>query len=161
MAWCSDMYKHYQKLILIKSRGKIKYKFICKKWVAPPISTIDKAEAHSRNPSISLLCGQFEDSTENLKWHVRQCDPDVMSSSQKMRAFAYGTTYSPTHFRFLLAMWCAHCHWPFKIVLDPELGDIFQLYDHIDIPHPMTVSHDINQIYNISKEKVANVLQVS
>jgi len=140
MAWHSDMYKHYHKLILIKSRGKIKYKFICKKWVAPPISTIDKAEAHSRNPSISLLCGQFEDSTENLNRHIRQCDPDIMPSSQKMRAFANGTTCSPMHFQFLLKIWCAHHHWPFKIVLDPELGDIFQmLYDCVDIPHPMTV----------------------
>ena len=162
MAWHSDVYKHYQKLILITSRGKIKYKFICKKWVAPPISTIDKAEAHSRNPSISLLRGQFEDSTANLNRHIRQCDLDITPSSQKMRAFANGATYSPMCFRFLLAMWCARRHWPFKIVLDPELGDIFQmLYDHVDIPHPMTVSHDVNQIYNISKEQVANALQVS
>ena len=81
---------------------------------------------------------------------------------KKMRAFTNGTTYSPMHFQFLLEMWCAHCHQPFKIVLDPELGAIFQmLYDCVDIPHPMTVSHDVSQIYNISKEQVTNVLQVS
>jgi hypothetical protein len=78
-----------------------------------------------------------------------------------MTAFTNGTTYSPARFRFLLAMWCARRHRPFKIVHDDELVEIFQmLYDRVDVPHPTTVSRDVKEIFYICKENVGNVLQV-
>ena len=59
-------------------------------------------------------------------------------------------------------MWCAHRHRPFKIVADPELVEIFQmLYHRAEVPHPVTVSRDVKEIFRLSKENVANILQVS
>ena len=73
----------------------------------------------------------------NLNCHVKQCDPDDTPSSQQMAAFSNSTTYAPARFRFILAMWCARRHRPFKIVQDDELVEIFQmLYSLVDIPHP-------------------------
>lgn len=81
---------------------------------------------------------------------------------QQITAFSSGTTYSVARFRYLLAMWCARCYRPFNIVKDDELVEIFtMLYARIDVPHPITVSCDVKEIFRISKENVAKVLQVS
>jgi len=126
------------------------------------MSLDNKTEGQSRNPSVSLLRERFEDSTANLNRHVKQCDPDDTPSSQQMTAFTNGTTYAPARFRFLLAMWCARRHRPFKIIQDDELVEIFRmLYDRVDIPHPTTLSHDVKEIYIMCKENVSNILRVN
>jgi hypothetical protein len=76
-------------------------------------------------------------------------------------AFANGSTYSTTRFWYLLAMWCAHCHRPFNIVKDDELNEIFHmLYAQAEVPHPVTMSHDVKGIFDICKKNVVQVLQV-
>jgi hypothetical protein len=155
------MYKHFETPIILKENRKVRYKFVCKKSVSSPISTIDEAEVKSRSPSISLVRDRYEDSTANLNRHVKQCNPDETPSSQQMTAFTNGTTYAPARFRYLLAMWCARRHRPFNIVKDDELIEIFRmLYDRVDVPHPITVSRDVKEIFSLCKENVANYLQV-
>jgi hypothetical protein len=92
------MYKHFETPIILKENRKVRYKFVCKKSVSSPISTIDEAEVKSRNPSISLVRDRYEDSTANLNRHVKQCNPDETPSSQQMTAFTNGTTYAPARF---------------------------------------------------------------
>jgi hypothetical protein len=104
---------------------------------------------------------RFEDSTRNLGRHIDNCDPDDTPSTQQITAFASGTTYSPARFRYLLAMWCSRHYRPFNIVKDEELLDIFtMLYARIDVPHPVTVSRDVKEIFRISRENISKVLQV-
>lgn len=104
----------------------------------------------------------FETSTGNLGRHIKDCDPQNTAPTQQITAFASGTTYSSPWFWFLLSMWCARRHRPFKIVADPKLVEIFQmLYHRAKVPHPVTVSRDVKEIFRLSKENVANILQVS
>ena len=58
-------------------------------------------------------------------------------------------------------MWCARRYRPFNIVKDEELVEIFtMLYARVAIPHPITVSRDVKEIFRISRENVSKVLQV-
>lgn len=113
------------------------------------------------NPSQSLVHGCYKDSTKNLLEHAQKCNPTDTPELQQITAFVNGTTYSPARFRFLLAMWCACRHQPFNIVGDKELQEILQmLYSCVDIPHPITVSCDVKEIFCLCKQNVAKFLQV-
>lgn len=75
--------------------------------------------------------------------------------------FASGHHYSAAQFQYLLAIWCAWQHHPHRIVCDPKLVKLFKmLYAKVDIPSPLTISRDIQEMYTITKAKVAESLQV-
>ena len=58
-------------------------------------------------------------------------------------------------------MWCARRHRPFNIVKDDELNEIFHmLYARAEVPHPVTVSRDVKDIFALCKQNVVDVLQV-
>ena len=80
-----------------------------------------------RHPKECCDCDRFEESTGNLRRHAKKCEPHTTSSSQQITAYASGSTYSAAHFQYLLAMWCARRHRPFKIVQDDELVKIFKM----------------------------------
>ena len=59
-------------------------------------------------------------------------------------------------------MWVARSHRPFSIVNDPDLLDIFRmLYAPVEVPHPTTVSRDVQFIFKQARVEVAKYLQVS
>lgn len=104
---------------------------------------------------------RYEDSTANLTRHVKGCDPSDDSATQKIVAYANGSTYSPAKLRFLLAMWCARRHRPFLIIEDPELGENFHmLYGRIKLPSRVTISRDVREIFMHCHENVAEILDV-
>jgi hypothetical protein len=114
-----------------------------------------------RNPSEFIQRHHFEDSTSNLTKHVEKCAPSDTTASRQITAFTNGSTYSAPKLRYLLAMWCAWCHRPFSITTNPELVELFQmLYAQVEIPHPITISHDVREIFSICRKKVARVLEV-
>jgi hypothetical protein len=79
-----------------------------------------------RSPSIKVTLIRHDDSTSNLVRHVKSCNGGISAAaSGSITAFAQGSTYTPQKFRMKLALWVAHCHWPFAIVEDKELVDIF------------------------------------
>ncbi|KAK0222971.1 hypothetical protein EDD85DRAFT_734633, partial [Armillaria nabsnona] len=56
--------------------------------------------------------------------------------------------------------WVAHCHCPHKIIMDPELIEIFRmLYSRVDIVSPSTISHNIQDMHTIAKKNIALSLQ--
>jgi hypothetical protein len=60
-----------------------------------------------------------------------------------------------------LALWVSWCHWPFAIVEDDELIDIFMdLNNKVEVPSRSTVSRDVKEIFHISHAHVASMLQV-
>jgi hypothetical protein len=140
--WRSSLYGHFQPPVIIEVKGEILYRFICK-----------------RNPSQFVQRHRFEDSTSNLARHVEKCSPSKNATTEQMAAFVNGSTYSSAKFRFLLAVWCARRHRPFSIVADPELHDLFKmLHGRVEIPHPITISRDVKEIFTLSKIHVARVL---
>jgi hypothetical protein len=60
-----------------------------------------------------------------------------------------------------LALWVARRHRPFAIVEDEELVAIFkELNNKVEVPSQRTVSRDVKEIFDISRAKVAEILQV-
>ncbi|PBK89465.1 hypothetical protein ARMGADRAFT_888613, partial [Armillaria gallica] len=51
-----------------------------------------------RNPSISCMCAQFEDSTGNLSDHIKACAPTPASNQSIIADYANGHSYSAAHF---------------------------------------------------------------
>ncbi|PIL32862.1 hypothetical protein GSI_04980 [Ganoderma sinense ZZ0214-1] len=129
--WRSKVYEHFQPPTILRGeQGSVSYRFTCKRF---PSKHVDRAD--------------YEDSTGNLKRHVDVCDPDPTPESESITAFANGATYSPARMRFLLAMWCASRHRPFKVVEDPEFRAMLgMLYGKVQIPSRVTVSRDVQLI---------------
>lgn len=114
-----------------------------------------------RNPSVIMRRQRYEDSTSNLGRHVESCNPSQRPAAEMISAYANGTTYSASRFRYLLAMWCARRHRPFLIVQDDELQEIFRmLYSRVDIPSRFTISRDVREMFELSKANVIKVLTV-
>ena len=142
-------------------KGEVKYKFVCKWFVLCTLFFLPYLTIWTRNPSQSLVHGWFEDSTKNLLDHACKCDPANTPQLQQLMAFMSSSTYSTAQFQYLLAMWCVRHHRPFNIVKDNELNEIFHmLYVHAEVPHPITVSRDIMDIFRVCKKNVVDVLQV-
>jgi Na+-transporting NADH:ubiquinone oxidoreductase subunit NqrA len=60
-----------------------------------------------------------------------------------------------------VALWVARRHRPFAIVEDPELLEIFHdLNNKCTTPSASTVSRDVKEIFQVSRKKVAQLLQV-
>ena len=114
----------------------------------------------SRKPSISVTRTHHDDSTSNLKHHSHECKYIALSQSN-ITAFAQGSTYTPHKHRMKIALWVAHCNCPFAIVEDSELLDIFyDLNSKVVTPSYYTVSHDVKEIFQMSRIQVANILKV-
>ena len=63
--------------------------------------------------------------------------------------------------RYVLSLWVARRHRPFRIVKDPELLEIFSmLYAKVEVPHPTTVSRDVKEVHKATKAALARRLQV-
>jgi hypothetical protein len=60
-----------------------------------------------------------------------------------------------------IALWVSRRHRPFAIVEDDELIDIFMdLNNKVEVPSESTVSRDVKEIFQISRVRVAQMLQV-
>jgi hypothetical protein len=87
--------------------------------------------------------------------------PVDSEEARAMQRYAQGSKYTPAKHRMKLALWIARRNRPFVIVEDPELVDIFlDLNSQCVTPSNSTVSWDIKEIFNISRKKVAEILQV-
>ena len=104
---------------------------------------------------------EYQDSTGNLSRHVKACEPEETVETEMITAYAGGATYSPTQLQFLVAMWCARRHRPFAIADDPEFHEIARmLYSKAKIPSRWTVSRDVQDIFESTKDRVRKHLQV-
>lgn len=114
-----------------------------------------------RSPSKHVDRADYEDSTSNLKCHIKLCEPEKSSEADAITAFTSGATYSPTRLCFLLMMWCVSRHWPFAIVDNPEFQSILHmLYGKVKIPSCVTILHDIQNIINKSMAWLINRFEV-
>jgi hypothetical protein len=60
-----------------------------------------------------------------------------------------------------IALWVARRHRPFTIVEDSELVEIFRdLNNKAVVPSRHTVSRDVDEIFEMSRKQVANLLKV-
>ena len=104
---------------------------------------------------------EYQESTGNLSRHVKSCDPEDTPEVEMITTYASGVTYSYARLRFLVAMWAAQCHRPFAIVDDPEFREILaMLYSRIELPSRVTVSCDVRDIFNNTKEIAIKMLKV-
>ena len=115
---------------------------------------------YSSHPSITVSRARHDESTSNLKHHVDQCAPPASGESRAITAYAHGSAYNTATHRMKLALWVARRHRPFAIVEDPELLDIFHdLNDKCATPSASTVSRDVKEIFQVTRLKVAQLLQ--
>jgi len=114
-----------------------------------------------RNPSVIVTRVQHNESTSNLVRHADKCTPGATTVTASITAFAHGSSYSYPKFQLKLALWVARRHRPFAIVEDEELIDIFMdLNNKVEVPSQQTLSRDVKEIFQISRTRVAEILQV-
>ncbi len=102
----------------------------------------------------------YEDSTSNLKRHVKLCVVNT-PEAQAMENFTRGVTYSWPRMRYLIAMWCACRHHPFSLVEDREFQEIFQmLYPKVRLPSRFTVSRDVRTVTDSAEIGVIKLFAV-
>ena len=113
------------------------------------------------HPSIKVSRAWHDESTSNLVHHADSCDPSDSPASHAMASFAHGSTYSAPKLQMKLALWAVCHHRPFAIVTDPEFIEILtDLNNKVIVPSPNTLSRDVKEIFNMSRLKVASILQV-
>jgi hypothetical protein len=113
------------------------------------------------HPSIKVSRARHDESTSNLVRHADSCDPSDTATSRAMTSFAHGSTYSAPKLRMKLALWAVRRHRPFAIVADPEFIEILtDLNNKVIVPSPTTLSRDVREFFNMSRLKVATILQV-
>ncbi|KAI1796514.1 hypothetical protein LXA43DRAFT_879908, partial [Ganoderma leucocontextum] len=139
------VYQHFDKPIIVKGpNGVTIHRFICKKHSSKHVNRME-----------------YQESTGNLSHHAKACNPDETAEVEMITAYAGGAQYSPAHLRFLLTMWVARRHRAFQIVKDPEFREILRmLYGKVQVPSCVTVSRDVQDIYNMSKDNVIKMFKV-
>lgn len=84
-----------------------------------------------------------------------------MVGAGTLKEFAHGSSYTPHKFRMKIALWVARRHRPFAIVENSELVEIFKdLNNKAVVPSRHRVSRDVDEIFEMSRKKVANILKV-
>ena len=160
--WTSEVYEHFKSPAIEQKGGEVRYAFVCKKYDIFARRLSVRSYLHYRNPSVVVTRVWHDESTSNLVRHADRCTPGATTLTTSISAFAHGSTYSYPKFRMKLALWIARCHRPFAIVEDNELIDIFMdLNNKVEVPSRITVSPDVKEIFQISRVKVAEILQVS
>lgn len=102
---------------------------------------------------------RHDESTSNLVRHTANCKSRTNSLS--MESFARGSVYNPHSFRFSVLIWIVCHHRPFHIVEDPKFVELLRsLNANVSIPSRSTLSRDIQEVFDISRQKVASALQV-
>lgn len=77
-------------------------------------------------------------------------------------SYASGMQYSAGRMRYLIMMWVARRHRAFQIVEDVEFREIVRmLYGKAQVPSHVTVSRDVQDVHQMSKENVIKMLKVS
>jgi hypothetical protein len=60
-----------------------------------------------------------------------------------------------------LSLWIARRHRPFAIVDDPEFVELLTILNNrVSVPSSSTVSRDIQEVFDVSREKVSAILKV-
>ena len=117
--------------------------------------------SHYSHPSKFITRACHDGSTSNLRWHVERCAPADSPEARQMASYVHGSSYSPEKLRMKVAIWVSRRNWPFAIIEDQELLDIFHdLHNKVETPSRQTVSRDIKQMVDISQKQVAKMLQV-
>ncbi|KIJ42622.1 hypothetical protein M422DRAFT_147370, partial [Sphaerobolus stellatus SS14] len=103
---------------------------------------------------------RHDSSTQNLKDHVSSCKAVNHKDEQvTMKEYTHGHQYSAGRMCYLLALWVARRHRPFKIVEDPELIEIFKmLYSKVMTPSRFMVARDVDEIFTTTKAHVKQYL---
>ncbi len=164
-SWSAGCYEHFRMPpnIVVSADGKVKYQFVCKKCVISLCFKIPRSDILStRNPSMKITRARHDVSTSNLKNHAESCAPSKDPRQGTLNKDIAGANYSKAKFRYLLLRWIVLRHRPFAIVDDPELVEAFQmLYDSVTIPSARTVSRDVQEVFEMTKQEVVKRLQVS
>lgn len=148
-------------------KGEVRYIFACKKYVfsfllSNSLTLNLLLTSNFRHPAVTIKRVRHDDSTSNLARHVKSCVPANTKEAQQMKIYAQGSTYTEADHRVKVALWISRRHRPFVIVEDPELIDIFKSLNSTCVtPKRNTVSRDVREIHEISKDSVIKFLAVS
>lgn len=116
---------------------------------------------NNSHPSITVSRARHDESTGNLKRHVKNCSPADSGQTQAIANYASGSKYTQARHRLNIALWVANCYRPFSIVQDEELLRIFtELNPNCVTPSRHTVSRDVKEIFAISRKEVGELLRV-
>ncbi len=157
--WTSKYYAHFRAPEIFEENGVVKYKFICNSYVSylVPFVLADLSFVF-RHPSVKVVRTRHNNSTSNLKVHADKCAPQTKGT---VKEFIPGVKYSKARMCFKLLRWIVRCHRPYAIVEDDDLLDIFRmLYAKVEVPSARTISHDVIEVFEMSKANLISMLKV-
>lgn len=116
---------------------------------------------HSSHPSIMISRAWHDESTSNLACHIHSCTPTDSIQTRSLATFASGSKYMKESHCMKITLWVTNHHRPFKIIEDMKLLEIFaDLNPNCELPKHHTVSRDVKEIFGLSRNGVATMLQV-
>lgn len=156
MTWRSDAYKHFDISLRrdLNSDGtphEILFVFTCK-------TNPEGHKPHFRP------CKKTGEGTSNLQSGITQCFERRGENrpGSAVVGHAATVTYTEAAHRALIALRCAKNHRPFNFVLDEDYqAEVNMLRPGTKLPHPATVSRDIQAIYLDMSMHVRSYFQVS
>jgi hypothetical protein len=157
--WKSDVYSHYKVLLerITTPTGdpkKLRFLFTCR---------FDPKEHQQRRDRMATSQG-----TTNLRRTNEQCckrrkvagtSGSAANAQQDLHNSI--SRYTPIQHRAIIALRCASSHCPFQIVADPYYKkEVELLRPGTVIPSPLTVSKDLQQIYQQGSLQVKKYFSV-
>ncbi|KIJ32029.1 hypothetical protein M422DRAFT_783654 [Sphaerobolus stellatus SS14] len=137
-------------------------------WILKGVNSQFPYEFICKGISISIsisTCVQWDDSTSILHTHVMNCIHDKQKAKPETKTmidYVSEHQYSDAQFQFLFRLWVSHHYQPFSIVSDSEFIEIVQmLYAAVKVPSQRTVTHDVKEIFTMTREKVKAYFFVS
>ncbi len=100
-------------------------------------------------------------SMTNLKNHAERCDMKANSATSKqLKITDIASQYTEGEFWLLHTEWMTQSHRPTVMIEDEKLQQIYQLLNpQVKIHSDMTLSQDIQEVYEVSKEQLKELLK--
>jgi hypothetical protein len=152
--WKSSVYSHYNVSVRHDfhdddSPSLMVFVFTCKTYP-------DQHKPHYRPR------GKTSEGTANLKLGADKCNDRNGVVGGALESNSNTPTYSVAAHRALIALCCAKHHRPFNSILDDDYQlEVEMLHPGTIIPHPSTVSRDIQTIYIEMAKGVRDYFKVS
>ncbi len=119
------------------------------------------SSSHSCRHGTTHTHAKKDTSTTNFKNHAEWCDMKANSATSKqLKITDIALQYTEGEFQLLHTKWMTQSHWPTIMIEDKKLQQIYWLLNpQVKIHSDTTLSWDIQEVYEVSKERLKELLK--
>ncbi|KAK0452723.1 uncharacterized protein EV420DRAFT_1273616 [Desarmillaria tabescens] len=90
-----------------------------------------------------------------------ECNGEPPLQQSSLVPFVQGSTYTSGQLRLYEVEWAAKCHCPYRMFKDPPYWNIIHMFNpNIKMLSADTVTHDVKEVYQITKKQVVALLRI-